>query len=111
MDRGDIYWVSLNPTSGHEQEGSRPVLIISKASFNRLTQVPIVLPITSGGNFARIAGLTVSLMGAGTETVGIVRCDQLRALDLHSRKARKIETLEDELMEEILGKVSALFDV
>ena len=27
MERGDIYLVSLDPTSGHEQQGRRPVLI------------------------------------------------------------------------------------
>ncbi|MDO8280091.1 MAG: type II toxin-antitoxin system PemK/MazF family toxin [Burkholderiaceae bacterium] len=26
MDRGDIYLVSLDPTSGQEQQGTRPVL-------------------------------------------------------------------------------------
>ncbi|WP_430541648.1 type II toxin-antitoxin system PemK/MazF family toxin [Xanthomonas euvesicatoria] len=50
MDRGDVYLVSLDPTSGHEQQGTRPVLIVSPSAFNRLTKTPVVLPITSGGN-------------------------------------------------------------
>ncbi|WP_313788546.1 type II toxin-antitoxin system PemK/MazF family toxin [Xanthomonas citri] len=49
MDRGDVYLVSLDPTSGHEQQGTRPVLIVSPSAFNRLTKTPVVLPITSGG--------------------------------------------------------------
>ncbi len=110
MDRGDIYLVSLDPTFGHEQQGSRPVLVISKVSFNRLTQTPIVLPITNGGNFARVAGFTVSLMGTGTKTQGVVRCDQPRSLDLGARKAKKIEKLPADILEEILGKVAALFE-
>lgn len=48
MDRGDVYLVSLDPTSGHEQQGTRPVLIVSPSAFNRLTKTPVVLPITSG---------------------------------------------------------------
>ena len=63
MERGDIYLVSLDPTSGHEQQGRRPVLIVSPAAFNRLTKTPVVLPITSRGNFVRTAGFAVSLMG------------------------------------------------
>ena len=63
MERGDIYLVSLDPTSGHEQQGTRPVLVVSPTPFNRLTKTPIVLPITSGGNFARTAGFAVPLMG------------------------------------------------
>jgi mRNA interferase ChpB len=63
VERGDIYLVSLDPTSGREQQGTRPVLIISPYSFNRLTKTPVVLPITSGGSFARTAGFAVSLTG------------------------------------------------
>ena len=44
--------------------------------------MPVVLPITSGGNFARTEGFVVTLAGAGTKTTGIIRCDQPRALDL-----------------------------
>lgn len=68
MERGDIYLVSLNPTSGREQQGTRPVLVISPLIFNRLTKTPVVLPITTQGNFARATGFAVSLMGAGTST-------------------------------------------
>ena len=64
MRRGDIYLVTLDPTEGHEQQGTRPVLVVSPDEFNRVTQVPVVLPITSGGNFARTAGFAVSLSGA-----------------------------------------------
>jgi len=64
MERGDIYLVSPDPTAGHEQQGKRPVLVISPGRFNRLTGVPVVLPITSGGDFARTAGFAVSLMVA-----------------------------------------------
>lgn len=110
MERGDIYLVSLDPTSGHEQQGTRPVLIVSPSSFNRLTKTPIVLPITSGGNFARTAGFAVSLMGAGTKTTGVIRCDQPRALDLASRNARKLESVPAAIMDEVLAKLAPIFE-
>ena len=110
MERGDIYLVSLDPTVGHEQQGKRPVLVISPGRFNRLTGVPVVLPITTAGGFARTAGFAVSLMGAGTQTTGVVRCDQPRSLDLRARGARKLETVPDHIIDEVLGKVSTLFE-
>ena len=110
MDRGDIYLVSLDPTSGHEQQGTRPVLVVSPSAFNRLTRTPVVLPITSGGNFARTAGFAVSLTGAGTRTTGVVRCDQPRALDLSSRHGRRLESVPDAVMEEVLAKLAPLFE-
>lgn len=108
MERGDIYVVSLDPTQGHEQQGRRPVLVVSPGAFNRMTQVPIVLPITSGGNFARTAGFAVTLMGAGTQTTGIVRCDQPRALDLKARSGRKIEQAPPAIIDEVLAKLGAI---
>lgn len=57
MERGDIYLVSLDPTSGHEQQGTRPVLDVSVYAFNRLTKTPVVLPITGEVNFARTGWL------------------------------------------------------
>lgn len=110
MERGDIYLVSLDPTAGHEQQGRRPVLVISPGKFNRLTGVPIVLPITTLGSFARTAGFAVSLMGVGTRTTGVVRCDQPRALDLLARRGKKLETVPEHIVDEILSKVSPLFE-
>jgi mRNA-degrading endonuclease toxin of MazEF toxin-antitoxin module len=110
MERGDIYLVSLDPTSGHEQQGARPVLVISPAAFNRLTKTPIVLPITSGGNFARTAGFAVSLFGVGTQTTGVIRCDQPRALDLGARRARRLEAAPEAIVEEALAKLAAILE-
>jgi mRNA interferase ChpB len=109
MERGDIYLVSLDPTAGREQQGTRPVLVVSPGAFNRLTRVPVVLPITSGGNFARTAGFAVSLMGTGTQTTGVVRCDQPRVLDLGARHGRKLETVPESIMDEVLAKLAVLF--
>ena len=110
MERGDVYLVSLDPTAGHEQRGKRPVLVISPGKFNRMTGVPVVLPITTGGGFARMAGFAVSLAGTGTQTTGVVRCDQPRALDLRARGGRKLERITDEIVDEVLRRVAPLFE-
>jgi mRNA interferase ChpB len=110
MERGDIYLVSLDPTAGHEQQDKRPVLVISPGKFNRLTGVPVVLPITTGGGFARTAGFAVSLTSAGTRTIGVIRCDQPRSLDLRARGARRLEAAPDHIIDEVLSRVSPLFE-
>jgi|SRR5271166_974847 len=110
MERGDIYLVSLDPTQGHEQRGRRPVLVVSPGAFNRLTKVPIVLPITSGGSFPRTAGFAVSLTSAGTRTQGVVRCDQPRAVGLGARGGRRLESVPAAIIDEVLAKLAPLFD-
>lgn len=108
MNRGDIYLLSLDPTAGHEQQGFRPVLIVSPASFNAATRLPIVLPITTGGAFARRIGFAVPLIGL--ETTGIVRCDQPRAVDIEARRGRKVETVPVHIMDDVLAKVATIFE-
>ena len=110
MKRGEIWVVSLDPTSGHEQRGRRPVLIVSPEAFNRVTKLPVVVPITSGGSFARTAGFAVPLAGAGTKTTGVVRCDQPRVLDFAARGARKLETVPGEIVDEVLAKLIPIFE-
>ena len=109
MKQGDIYMVSLDPASGHEQKGYRPVLIVSSTAFNAASRLPVIVPVTSGGNFARAMGMSVSLTGAGLKTTGVVRCDQPRVLDLTSRGARRVEGVPEQILKEILAKVSTIF--
>ena len=110
MKRGEIWLVPLDATQGHEQRGRRPVLIVSPEPFNRVTRVPVVLPITSGGGFARIAGFAVPLTGTGTKTTGVVRCDQPRALDLRARGARKLESVPESFTDEVLARLRPIFE-
>ena len=110
MRRGEIWVVGLDPAEGHEQKGRRPVLVISPDAFNQVTKVPVVLPITSGGNFARTAGFAVSLTGAGTKTTGVIRCDQPRALDLGAPHGTKLESVPDAIMDGVLAKVATMLE-
>ena len=109
MKRGDIYMVSLNPTQGREQQGHRPVLIVSPSAFNAATKLPVVLPITNGGDFARRIGFSVEI--SGIKTTGIVRCDQPRVLDIAARAGRKVDALPAALLDEVLARVVTLFEL
>lgn len=108
MRRGEIWMVSLDPTAGHEQRGTRPVVIVSPASFNALTGTPVVLPITTGGRFARRRGFAVSLADAGTRTAGVIRCDQPRVLDLSARNGKRLETVPEAIMDDVLARLAAI---
>ena len=111
FDRGDIVLVSLDPTSGHEQQGNRPVLVVSPREFNDLTQTVFAVPITTGGNFARVHGFTVSLDEAGTKTRGLVLCNQLCTLDLVSRGVKAaVERVPDGVIDEVRAIIGSIFD-
>jgi mRNA interferase ChpB len=108
MKRGDIYLVSLDSAMGREQQGQRPVLIISPTEFNEATKLPVILPITSGGEFARRIGFAVPI--SGIQTTGVVRCDQPRVLDIRVRGGEKVDSLPPEIFAEVMAKAFTLFE-
>ena len=109
MERGDIYSVSLNPTEGREQQGHRPVLVVSPRDFNK-KGLAWVCPITSGGASGREAGFTVSLAATGTKTTGVILCHQVRTLDLAARRARRIEKVPPDVIDEVVGKIVGILE-
>ena len=108
MERGEIWLISPDPAAGHEQRGTRPIVIASPTPFNEMTGTPVVLPITTGGSFARLRGFAVSLDDAGTRTAGVIRCDQPRALDLAARHGRRLETVPNQIMDEVLARLATI---
>ncbi len=108
MNQGDIYLATLDPAEGREQQGRRPVLIVSATAFNAATSLPVILPITNGGAFARRLGFAVEIRGIST--TGVVRCDQPRVIDLSKRNGRKVDVLPNELLTEVLARMAAVFE-
>lgn len=109
FSRGDVIALPFDPALGTEQQGTRPALVLSPATFNRLGQA-LVCPITQGGNFARGSGWAVSLTGTGMLTAGVVLCNQVRTLDWRVRQARFIEAAPADLVDEVLARVQTLLD-
>lgn len=110
FNRGDIVRVNLNPTAGREQQGDfRPALVISPAAFN-LSGLILIAPITQGGDFARYAGFAVPLSGSGTETQGVVLCNQIRTVDLEARGAKRVESVPEVVMDDVLARIQVLIE-
>jgi len=108
--RGDILELSLDPVKGKEIRGSRPVLVLSADAFNRASGLLLVASITQGGTASRETGFSVTLMGSGTATQGVVLCDQTRTIDARARSFRKIEKAPAALVEEALDAVRSILE-
>jgi mRNA interferase ChpB len=108
--RGDILELSLDPVKGRETRGSRPVLVLSADAFNKASGLLLVAPITQGGLASRETGFSVTLMGSGTATQGVVLCDQTRTVDARARTFRKIEKASAMLVEEALDAVRSILE-
>lgn len=70
----------------------------------------VIVPISQGRDFARYAGFAVTLSGAGTQTQGVMLCNQLRTVDLEARGAKRIESVPEAVILDALARVQTLFD-
>jgi mRNA interferase MazF len=83
IQRGEIYFVNLNPVQGREQAGQRPVLVLSVDAINRLPLVVTVVVGTKGDNVPRDYPTNVRVLPAesGLLTETVFLCFQIRSLD------------------------------
>jgi mRNA interferase MazF len=103
-DRGDVVWVDLDPTHGHEQSGRRPLLVLSPSFYNGRTSLLLGCPITSQSKGYRFE----IAIPAGVSVVGVVLADQLKSVDWRARKARFITTLPAHLVGAVQASAAAL---
>ncbi|MCF6313808.1 MAG: type II toxin-antitoxin system PemK/MazF family toxin [Verrucomicrobiales bacterium] len=106
IQRGDIWWVSLDPTQGAEIKKTRPCLILSHNTLNKHRRTVIVVPISS---VAKVhAPITVSITCQDRPAVAIV--DQIRAVAKHRLKD-KIETLSLEDLNKIGHATASILEL
>jgi mRNA interferase MazF len=81
--RGQIYFVNLDPTHGHEQSGQRPVLVVSADAINRQPLVVTVVVGTDAKNVSRgyPTNVRVTAKESGLPKDTVFLCFQIRSLD------------------------------
>ena len=101
--KGDFVGVTFDPQSGHEQRGRRPALVVSNTLFNEHTGLAIVCPIT---NTDRGFPFHVAIMN-DPKVTGFVMVEQVKSVDFHARKARRIGKVSGDVLEEVLSILDA----
>ncbi|ELU1680208.1 endoribonuclease MazF [Vibrio parahaemolyticus] len=97
-EKGDIILMSFNPQAGREQAGdTRPALVVSPKSFNSKTGFCVVCPIT---NQKKGYPFEVDVDGANKAT-GVILADQFKSLDWKSRKARVVDSVNNETLKSV----------
>ena len=98
--RGDICWADLNPVTGREQGGFRPVLILSHDVFNEKSGTVIAMAITSQPQRAGFP-LTFELSETKLPKKSWVKISQIRTLST-KRIRGKIASISPEELELII---------
>lgn len=114
MNRGDIWIAILEPRSGSEQSGRRPVVIVSHDSFNTAPawNSIIVVPLSTSLNQARRSDTAIPIFNgeAGLPEDSVALCHQVTTLD-RSKLQSKIGTLSSQIMESIEEGLKAAMDM
>ena len=86
--RGEVYWVNLNPVVGREIAKKRPGMVVSPDEMNRVLGMVIVAPVTSTMR-PWPTRVTIAVRGRRRS----VALDQIRAVDA-SRLGKRIATVD-----------------
>jgi mRNA interferase MazF len=105
-ERGDFARMVLDPLTGREQGGERPVLVLSTREFNLATRYALVAPIT---RTVRDWPFEVPI-GPGQRVAGLVLSDQTRSVDFVARHARLLGKAPAELVAQVLARVASIVE-
>jgi mRNA interferase MazF len=103
--RGDIVLCDFSPTSGHEQSGLRPALVLSGQELIHLTKVITVCPITS-----TVRGHYFELNVNTKRTKGVAMIHQIRSIDFVSRQIKIVDKVSLETVKLGVEKVRVLIE-
>lgn len=114
MKRGEIYIANLEPRSGSEQKGTRPVLIVSHDGFNSTPhwRSIIVVPISTSGTQANRGPTAIPLKkgNGGLDQDSTALCHQVTTLD-RAKLTRFLGKLSEESMYQIKEGLIAALDL
>ncbi len=103
IERGDVYFIDLNPTTGREQAGRRHVLVLSVDEINALPLVVTIVLGTKGSSVAHDYPTNVRVppesSGLPLETVFLGF--QIRSVDSSRFPSERVGTMDDEYMTKI----------
>ena len=100
MNRGNIYWVDLNPTKGPEINKARPCVLVGATPINQARRTVVVIPLSTSAKARPPMTILVSCLGKKVTAV----CDQIRTVDKSRLKksdgslsAKDLNALDDGL--------------
>lgn len=100
--RGEVLWAELNPAIGREQQGSRPVVVLSQDVFNERSGTVIAMALTSREPKAGFP-LTLEIRSIDLPKRSWVKISQIRTLSTERLGKRIGRTSEEEIRRIVEG--------
>lgn len=106
MIRGEVWWVSLDPAQGSEIKKTRPCVVLTHDTLNRLRKTVVVIPLSTAAK--PHPPITVPVTFRGRVAVAVV--DQIRAVAKHRLKS-KIEAMAAGDLAAINKAISTILEI
>jgi mRNA interferase MazF len=103
-DRGHLVWINFNPAVGREQQGRRPAVILSPQTYNKPSELVLLVPVTS----KRKGYPFEQPLPDGLGVAGVALCDQIKSMDWRTRDIQFIQELPIAVMLQIRAKMATL---
>lgn len=106
MNRGDVYWVDLDPTKGSEMNKQRPCVLVGATPINLARRTVVVVPLSTSVIIK--PPITVGVQCLGKKVVAV--CDQIRTVDKTrlKKQAGSLSINDSNELDECLKQVLAL---
>lgn len=104
LERGSVVLVDLEPTLGHEQQGTRPCVVVSDAAVNSNQRFPLIAVVPVTGTPAQGALYpTLAPGSSGLTKPSTALVDQVRSIDKQRVRRRYGQVSPDELEAIVAG--------
>ena len=104
--RGEVWWVSLDPTQGSEIKKTRPCIILTANTLNRMRNTVVVIPLSTAAK--PHPPITVQITCDGKNVVAVI--DQIRAMAKHRLRSR-IEVATSDTLEAVIGALAQILEM
>jgi len=89
--------IDMDPSTGHEQGGWRPAIVLSPNTYNSKTNLLVAVPVTN-----QVKGYPFEVpLPCHMKTTGVILADQIKSLDWHVRRAKYVEMAPQEVLKAI----------
>ena len=106
MTRGDVWWVALDPTQGSEIKKTRPCVVLTHDTLNRLRKTVVVVPLSTAAT--PHPPITVAVTCQGQAPAAVI--DQIRAVAKHPRQSQ-MKTLSAIDLSAITRAISTILEI
>jgi len=112
LAEGDLIEVDADKATGHEQQGRRPVLVVSVNALHSALGLAMVCAVTTHGGRAEGARNDLEVpLPAGLPVKGVILPHQLRTIHLKARNARKLSVVPRATLQATRARLKTLLGV